>query len=180
MKRRAFATAGTAAFLAAMGLLPAVARADQVGLSAGARGASDVDLRSGQLVGVALTDDGALTLTAEEAAWSEEPYTRAGNCVSPLLPLDAPTAALAAGWEGERPAGAAVRLEVRGWEGERPTPWEEVPTGGGVMTLAWPASAAQCRISLLAIPGAAAPIVRGARVAPAVFGFAWFMVSLYI
>ena len=49
-----------------------------------------------------------------------------------------------------------MRLEARGWEGERPTPGE-APADGGVVTLAWPASAARIAVSCSAMSDAAGP-----------------------
>jgi hypothetical protein len=165
MKRRRFAALAGATLLLAVGAPASAARGDVEAPAPSDAPAAWLD-GGGQFAGAAAADDGTLVLTAQAAAWSEAPYARAGVYVSPRLPLAEPTATLAARWAGECPAGAAVRLEIRGWEGERPTPWEEAPAGGGA-TLAWPASAAQYRVSLLAMPDAAGPVVRAAAVTPA-------------
>jgi hypothetical protein len=166
MKRRRFAALAGASLLLAIGAPAMSMRGSAHTTARSGAPAAWLDGDGGQFAGVAVADDGAIVLTAQDAAWSEAPYARAGAFLGPRLPLAEPTATLAARWEGESPEGAAVRLEVRGWEGERPTPWEEVPAGGGGVTLAWPASAAQYRVSLLAMPDAAGPVVRGVWVAP--------------
>jgi hypothetical protein len=124
------------------------------------------EVERGNPTGVALSDEGALVLVAETAAWSEEPYARAGAFVGPVRELAEPATGFRAGWEGDAPPGAAVRLEARGWADGAALPWEEIAAGDRIIPLRRPATALQYRLTLLAMPGAAGPVVRAVTLRP--------------
>ncbi|MCC6627781.1 MAG: SH3 domain-containing protein [Chloroflexi bacterium] len=118
----------------------------------------------GVAVGLALTGAGALTLTGEPAAWSEQPYVVAGVLVGPPLALSEPATAVTATWVGAAPDGTEVRLEVRGGNRQQVTPWVEAPRGGGVVGLEDAVTAVQYRLTLLAMDPATGPVVERVQI----------------